>query len=296
MKVLETDQQKQSALYTAISFILLFLIFFLLKFSNETTVLDLEGGGGGGDIAVNFGDSEFGMGDNFTSMESVSSAPKPVPAPVASKEEIITSENDDAPVIANIRKTADKPEKAEVTKPVVKPIVKPQPSKSTNDALDALMNGTDKSGDGNDKVGGNKGKSYGDPNASGYDGGGGSGTGSGGGNGSGQGIGTGSGYGSGSGGGRGSGVGNYQLAGRKALNKPSPAYNCNEQGQVAVKIWVDRNGNVVRAEAGDRGTTNSASCLATQAVIAAKQTRWQPNEDSPETQVGKIIYSFKLTQ
>ncbi len=289
--ILNTEQERKSFLYTTASFVLLFLLFFLLKIS-ETTVTDLEGGGGGGDIAVNFGNSEFGSGDNYTSTEVVRSAPKPVqPAPQVDKE-ILVSDNADAPAIADVKKPVEKPKQD--VKPVVAPA--PKPSKSTKSAIDDLLNGTDKSGDGSDNVAGNKGKANGNANASGYDGGGGSGTGSGGGNGSGQGIGTGSGYGSGSGSGVGNGNGNYSLAGRKPLTKPQPAYTCNEQGQVAVRIIVDRNGNVISAKAGDRGTTNAAQCLASQAEIAAMKTKWQPSANAPETQSGKIIYNFKLTE
>lgn len=296
MAVLSTEQEKKSFLYTSITFLLLMLLLFMLKLREDIEILDLEGGGGGGDIAVNFGDSDVGMGDNYESLESVRSAPKPTPQTPAPTKEILTSDNDDAPSIADIKKPVDKPtKKPDEVKPVVKPTPKPPtPSKSTQNVLDDLLNGSDKGGDGNDKVGGNKGKAYGNPNDRGYNGGGGSGTGTGGGDGSGTGPGSGSGSGGGSGGGRGTGVGNYMLAGRKNLNKPQPDYVCNEQGVVAVKIWVDRSGNVVRAEAGDRGTTNSASCLATQAVIAAKKTKWQANEGAAETQVGKIVYNFRL--
>ena len=178
-----------------------------------------------------------------------------------------------------------------------KPVVKsePKPSKSTADALSSMLNGAN-SGDGNDKTAGNKGKNNGDKNATGYNGGGGSGTGSGGGNGSGQGIGSGSGYGSGSGSGSGNGNGNYQLGNRKALNKPKPNYTCNEQGIVAVQISVDQNGNVISANPGIRGTTNAAKCLLEQAKIAAMNTKWQADAAAPAKQVGKIIYSFNLTE
>ena len=116
------------------------------------------------------------------------------------------------------------------------------------------MNGSNKSGDGNDKTGGNKGKLNGDLNAKDYNGGGGSGNGNGGGNGSGTGLGTGSGYGNGSG--SGTGTGNYQLGNRKAVSKPAPKYLCNEQGTVVVQIAVDRNGTVISANPGVKGTEN----------------------------------------
>ena len=288
----EIENRKKSLAMTTALFALLFLIFFYLKFSNQITLSELEGGGGGGEVAVNFGDSDVGSGDNYQSMEKVLSAPKQTKPTASAEKEIIVSENDDAPVIAAVKPT-EKPKKLEVEKPVVK--VVPKPAKSTSDALSNLLNGSNKSGDGDDKVAGNKGKSNGDANASGYNGGGGTGTGSGGGNGSGQGLGTGSGYGNGSGSGTGNGNGNYQLGNRKALNKPQPNYLCEEQGVVVVQISVDKSGRVISANPGVRGTTNAAKCLLDQAKIAAMNTKWQSDDDAPDKQVGKIIYNFKLT-
>lgn len=287
------NRKKSFALTTAI-FALLFLLFFYLQFSNQLTLPELEGGGGGGEVAVNFGDSDLGSGDNYQSTEKVVSAPKQTQPTPTTEKEIVVSENEDAPAIAEVKKPTEKPKKVEVEKPIVK--VVPKPSKSTSDALSNILNGSNKSGDGEDKVAGNKGKSNGDPNATGYNGGGGTGTGSGGGNGSGQGLGTGSGYGNGSGSGTGNGTGNYQLGNRKALNKPQPNYICEEQGVVVVQISVDKSGRVISANPGVRGTTNAAKCLLDQAKIAALNTKWQSDEAAPEKQVGKIIYNFKLTQ
>lgn len=293
MTFTQIENRKQSLAATSAIFAILFLLLFFLKSTNTIDILDLEGGGGGGDVAVNFGDSDFGSGENYASLEPVKSAPKQVKTVETATKEIVVSENDDAPVIANVKKPTEKPKKAEEDKPVEKPV--PKPAKSTSDALANLLNGSNKGGDGDDKVAGNKGKAYGDPDARGYNGGGGSGTGSGGGNGSGQGLGTGSGYGNGSGGGRGNGNGNYQLAGRKFLSTPNPQYTCDEEGTVVVQITVDRSGKVVNAQPGIRGTTNAAKCLLDQAKIAALNTRINPSDDAPDKQVGKIIYSFKLT-
>ena len=293
MELTDLENKKKSLLMTIALFALLFLLFFYLKFSNQIILPTLEGGGGGGEVAVNFGDSDVGSGDNFQSVEKVLSAPKQTQPTASNEKEIVVSENDDAPAIAEVKKPAEKPKKIEVEKPVVK--VVPKPSKSTSDALSNLLNGSNKSGDGDDKEAGNKGKSNGDKNASGYNGGGGSGTGSGGGNGSGQGLGTGSGYGNGSGSGTGNGNGNYQLGNRKALNKPQPNYICDEQGIVVVQIAVDKSGKVITANPGIRGTTNAAKCLLDQAKIAALNTKWQSDDAAPEKQVGKIIYNFKLT-
>jgi len=254
----------------------------------------MEGGGGGGEIAVNFGDSDFGSGENYDSKEVVTSAQEEVTESPTKEKEIIVSENEEAPAIVEVKKPDTKIEKKVEEKPVVKPTQKP--SKTTSDALSNLLNGSNKEGDGNDKTAGNKGKSNGDTNSKGYNGGGGNGTGSGGGNGSGEGLGTGSGYGTGSGSGKGSGNGNYQLGNRKALNTPRPKYTCNEEGIVVVQISVDKSGIVTNANPGVRGTTNSAKCLLEQAKIAAMNTKWQSDASAAETQVGKIIYNFKLTQ
>ena len=294
MRILETEEEKKSFLITAIGFLLLFLALYFLTTSNQIVLPVLEGGGGGGEIAVNFGNSDLGSGDNFESKEIVTAAPKEVVAETKVEKEILVSENEEAPAIAEVKKTIEKPIVKEVVKEVVKTV--PKPSKSTSDALSNLLNGKSNTGDGNDKTAGNKGKSNGDTNATGYNGGGGTGTGSGGGNGSGQGLGSGSGYGTGSGSGTGNGNGNYQLGNRKAINKPQPNYICEEQGIVVVQIAVDQSGRVISANPGVRGTTNAAKCLLDQAKTAAMNTKWQSDATAAETQVGKIIYNFKLTQ
>jgi outer membrane biosynthesis protein TonB len=290
MKILETEHEKKSFTITTVLFILLFLLLLFLKLTVDPIASALEGGGGGGEIAINFGNSEVGSGKNYRSKVLDKPKSKAVPVKsVAPTEKVLTQETTEAPVISQTKEV----KKVISPKPVVKPA--PKPSKSTSDALSSIMNGS-KSGDGNDRAAGNKGKLNGDPNATGYNGGGGSGTGSGGGNGSGTGLGNGSGYGNGSGSGTGNGNGNYQLGNRKALNKPQPSYLCDEQGTVVVQIYVDRNGKVIGANPGIKGTTNTAKCLLDQAKIAAMNTRWQSDNNAPDKQTGKIIYNFKLTQ
>jgi outer membrane biosynthesis protein TonB len=288
MKILETEHEKKSFALTTVLFILLFLLLLFLKLAIDPIPEKLEGGGGGGEIAINFGNSEVGSGKNYQSKDVSVPTAKAIPVKTVSHvEKVLTQETAEAPVISKSKNT----EKA-ITKPIVKEA--PKPSKSTSDALSSIMNGSNKSGDGNDKSGGNKGKLNGDPNAKGYDGGGGSGTGNGGGNGSGNGLGNGSGYGNGSG--SGTGTGNYQLGNRKAISKPAPKYLCNEQGTVVVQIAVDRNGTVISANPGVKGTNNTAKCLLDQAKIAAMNTKWQSDNTAPDKQIGKIIYNFKLTQ
>ena len=293
MKLFKTEQEKKSIIITTSSFVLLFLLFFFLKFSDSLPLPEMEGGGGGGEIAVNFGDSNFGSGENFDSKEVVTAAPEEVVETPTEEKEIVVSENEEAPAIAEIKKPDTKIEKKEEDKPVVKP--SPKPSKSTSDALSNLLNGSNKEGDGNDKTAGNKGKSNGDTNSKGYNGGGGSGTGSGGGNGSGEGLGTGSGYGTGSGSGKGSGNGNWKLDGRKLSSSSKQQQKCNEYGTVVVQIKVNRNGNVIAAKY-SKGTDNTSQCLLDAAYATAKSYKWQPDTEAPETQIGYITINFKLGQ
>ena len=76
--------------------------------------------------------------------------------------------------------------------------------------------------------------------------------------------------------------------------KPKPNYNCNEEGTVIVEITVNKDGKVIEAKAGVRGTTNAANCLTSQAKIAALNTKWSPSPDGTEKQVGTITYNFGL--
>lgn len=100
------------------------------------------------------------------------------------------------------------------------------------------------------------------------------------------------------GGGGAGGSGNYLLGNRQALNKPRPEYQCDDQGRVVVKIYVDRNGQVTRAIPGERvpngaASTASSKCLYDKARAAAMRTTWQGDADAPSLQIGYIIYNFQ---
>lgn len=278
MKILETEHEKKSFTITSVFFILLFLLLLFIKLSVDPIPAESESGGGV-EITINFGNSEVGSGKNYQFKDLATPKSKTVPVQTVTQvDKVLTQETTEAPAISQTKNSA----KVNTPKPA------PRPSKSTSDALSSILNGSNKSGDGNDRTAGNKGKLNGDPNARGYNGSGGSGTGSG------SGVGTGSGYGNGLG--NGTGYGNYQLGNRKALNMPQPNYLCQEQGTVVVQISVDRNGKVISANPGVKGTTNTAKCLLDQAKIAAMNTKWQSDNAAPDKQTGKIIYNFKLTQ
>lgn len=294
------EKRKSFLIATGIYALLLLLLFFIRFWPPSDSELALLGGGGGGGVEVNFGDSDLGSGADYKSeVLDVKDATKQKQATTTPEEDIIAEDADADKTDVVIPKN-EKP-KVVVTKPIIKEVkpvvVKPKVNSTANSALDNILKGN-KGGDGNSTTAGNQGSANGNINSSGY-GNGGSGGGTGGGNGTGNGTGTGAGTGSGSGGGNGSGNGlgngsGYSLAGRKALSKPAPVYNCNEEGVVVVQITVDKNGTVVEAKPGARGTTNTASCLASQARIAAMKTKWEASPTGAEKQVGTIRYNFSL--
>ncbi|WP_347373195.1 energy transducer TonB [Aequorivita sp. Q41] len=229
-------------------------------------------------IAINFGTTERGSG-KIQPTEKIQAAPqKTTPESVSQpkseiKEEVVTQDDEEAPVIK--KEKPKKEQKETPVKEVPKKEVKkpdPKPDKSTTDALSSILNGpksdgTAKGGEGNDSNPGDKGNPDGNPNASAY-------------------YGTGKGL---------DGDGNYLLGGRKALNKEKFVQECNEAGTVVVSIEVDRNGKVINATAGVRGTTNNSKCLLDPAKRAAMATKFNADDKAPAKQIGKIIYKFSLS-
>ena len=89
---------------------------------------------------------------------------------------------------------------------------------------------------------------------------------------------------------------NYNLAGRKALSKPIEKPDCQQEGIVVVRITVAKNGKVIAAVPGVKGTTNAAQCLLKPAKEAALKTTWNVDNKAPENQQGTIIYKFTLAK
>lgn len=288
-----TENQKKSLAITTAVFGLFLLVLFVLKFNDTITeMVELGGGGGGGgEVAVNFGDSDFGSGNNFESMEPVAAKSKSTAPKTTAADEVVVSDNSDAPAVADIKKS-DKPKKDEPKKEPVQP--ERRPDKSTSTAISDLLNGSNTGGDGNDSRAGNKGKSSGDPNARGYDGGGGEGDGEGGGKGGGKGKGTGLGEGDGYGPGKGTGSGgSWNLDGRKLSGSSLVVQKCNEYGKVVVEVKVNRQGNVVGTKF-TKGTQNTTQCLLDAAYATARTFKWAAKPDAPEVQTGTITINFRL--
>lgn len=94
--------------------------------------------------------------------------------------------------------------------------------------------------------------------------------------------------------GSGVGTGGYGLNGRSLVNKGKVQQECNESGTVVVKIVVDRNGKVISATPGVRGTTNNNPCLLEPARKTAFMHEWNLDSNAPSQQVGFVVVNFKL--
>lgn len=278
MRLFEEKSEKKSLLITTIISVGLILIMFFFGL----TYLDPPQENG---IAVNFGTSEVGSG-NTQPTKPIESAPKketppeksepePQEASEEQQEEVVTQETEEAPVMSD--KKEEKKEtklkeksKKETKKEKEKP--EPTPDKSTSEALKNVLAGKKQDGkatrgEGNDNQAGDKGDPNGDPDASSYYG-------------QGKGL---------------DGDGNYRLGGRKALSKKKYIQDCNESGTVVVEIKVNRQGKVIKATPGVKGTTNTSSCLLKPAKRAALDTKFNSDADAPSVQTGFIIYEFQLS-
>jgi hypothetical protein len=301
---LKNKNQRKSFIITSVIYLLLILLLLLTGLSYYDPPKQKG-------IAVNFGAMDTGSGD-VQPDQPVKTAPakKTTPPPQkqtppetsdAENEEVVTQDTEDAPVMPDKEaekkeKTPDKepketePEKQPVeepdetnknqTEPVEEPTEKeepeepePQPDESTTSALDNVLNGPENDGEssqgeGDNKTGGDKGNPDGDKNASSY-------------------------YGTGKGD---SGEGNYRLGGREALQKTKYVQDCNETGKVVVRIEVNRQGSVIAATPGVKGTTNNSDCLTDPAKRAALDTKFNADSNAPSRQVGYITYIFKLSE
>ncbi len=284
MKYFETKHEKDSAKLTALIAVIILLLLFVVG----TTYMDPPKEYG---VAVNFGNSDFGKG-KVQPLKPVKSEPKKIeepPQPDVSKaepepaktsevkEEVLTADNLEAIAIkkqkeaeAKAKAIADAKAKAEADR-VAKEKREQEEKKKK---LDALIGGVSKSegsetgSEGNDNKAGDKGQLDGDPYAPSYFGG--------------QGAGSG-------------GVG-YGLNGRGKASFKRLKQDCNESGMVIVKIIVNQSGNVISAEPGQRGTTNTAQCLLEPAKKIAMSHKWPSDSKAPTRQIGFVSVNFELSQ
>ncbi len=90
-----------------------------------------------------------------------------------------------------------------------------------------------------------------------------------------------------------SGIG-YDLAGRKMIKSPDISDASQKVGKVAVKIRVDRNGNVISAQYTAKGSTTTDAYLIRKAEQAALKAKFNSNFNAKEVQFGTITFTFKV--
>lgn len=84
------------------------------------------------------------------------------------------------------------------------------------------------------------------------------------------------------------------LQGRRISRFPSFEDEFNENAKVAVDIRVDQNGNVTQATYQPRGSTTSDAGMREIALRKARSLKFNTAADGPETDMGTIIFNFKL--
>ncbi|MEK9531168.1 MAG: energy transducer TonB, partial [Flavobacteriaceae bacterium] len=174
-------------------------------------------------------------------------------------ENISTQDVEETPAVnekVEEQKKTDKVEEIEEKKP--EPVVNTKAlypgKKQTNSTSEGISQGS-----------GDQGSEEGDPNSNAYEGGG---------------VGT-------------NGVA-YKLGGRTIENIIKPINDSQQQGKVVVTIRVNRNGKVINATPGAKGSTTTNAYLYAKAKEAALKTTFEANASAPEIQIGTIIYNFRL--
>lgn len=98
--------------------------------------------------------------------------------------------------------------------------------------------------------------------------------------------------------GEGSGLGDkgisYDLGGRGFQKLPAPRYDYQGEGRVVVEVSVDRQGKVVQAVPGTKGSTTLDEYLLRVAKEAALEAQFEANASAPVVQKGTITYNFIL--
>ena len=243
-------------------------------------------------IAINFGYSQQGFGNN-TKAAPVAPAPPAPKTPVeetpAIQEEVVTQDIEDAPVIEETKEEpkqeTPKEEEKKVPKetPQPNPVVDPDPQPTEEeikqqkeaDRLNKLLNTNNKGsgqGEGETHDGGDQGSEDGDPLNPNRKGNGGVGN-----------------------------NGQYWMNGTP-VNIPDPETGCNYAGVVVIKIAVSSTGEVFEAELAPnnqipsgltKSNFGSNTCLVQKARLAAKKSRWSA-DDGNQRRVGFIVYRFEL--
>lgn len=269
------ELDRRGLIGTAIFHTLILMLFVFFGFITPLPLPDEAG------ILVNFGDSETGLGseelrenEEPSSMKPSESVPETVKeSPV--EDPVMTQETEEAPAMATVKKPSEKkPEKKEETTPKTQtpqqnteePVKKEEPKVDSRALYTGKKENSDNTGSqGNTYGSGNQGSQGGSPDATNY--------------------------------GLGGGTGNvpgFYLDGRNPVSLPVPTIDMPKEGKVVVQIKVDRDGNIVEAIPGAKGSTTLDNYLLGVAKKAALSSKFDSNPNAPFYQTGTITYIFSL--
>jgi hypothetical protein len=228
---------------------------------------------GTGGILVNYGTTDKGMGTDYMSTEEPSMAEHPnhshptkinkaEPTPqkaVTEKNDkkVVTQNTEDAPEVNNAKKVTNK------TLSTDQPTKRAKPTLNQNALYKGKTNNASGTGDGTTNTPGNQGNPNGSNLSNNYNG-------------------------------TGSGNGGLALANRSWVSRPTVDDNHRRAGRVVVEIHVDKNGNVLSATAGAKGTTITDYDLLNKCEKAALSAKLNASDNAPDTQLGYVTFIFKL--
>ena len=211
-------------------------------------------------VEVNVGDADFGSGDDpQPSTEQTGYVP-----PASSNDRVVTQNTESStPMPSAQTPSTVAPQQVQEEKPTE---TKPKEPEINKNALFTGRRNNGGQGQGSQGITegqGNQGKAGGSETSNNYNG-------------------------------NGGGNGSYSLAGRTNISLPRPSYGSNQQGKIVVKIVVNQQGRVIRAEAPAQGSTIANSGMVEQARQAALKAKFNADPNAPEEQSGTITYIYKI--
>lgn len=209
-------------------------------------------------ILINFGNvDEASSGGDLAVNDEIAEIPQQQQQSTPSDSEIVTQDFEDAPEV---------PLQSDTDRPPVETTPAEQPRQVNQRTLfPGRTAGSTQTSDGTGQGTGNQGNLAGSPDGS-HDG-----------------------------TGLGDSAGSANLSGRSLVgNLPRPDYAVREEGRVVINITVDQSGNVTAAEYRSLGSTTQNTTLVGAALRAARQAKFNVDENALVSQSGTITYNFRM--
>ena len=251
-----SNEKKDKGIAIAGTIMVHALVLLVLFLMAFRTPLPLPGEEG---VEVDLGMMDQGMGNIQPEKPAIPMAAQPQQQQNKSKEDIVTQNDDEAPAIEKPKNTKPQQE--------TKPVEEPKPTVNQKALFKGSNNPQAGGSEGITGQPGDQGKPNGLAGIKKYDG----------------------------NCGKGNGTG-YDLGGRGAKSLHRPDDDFSEEGRIVVDIWVNRDGQVVRAEVATKGTDIINNAMRQKAIQAAKRSTFASDPDAPEEQHGTITYTFVINQ